>query len=748
MRISVDLVHIDEDDPNSGFYEGRRVAVKSVLRNASDGDAALLEEAARGWWQLNGQPGITALWGLWPRGAESPNEPHDGISHGTEPRADWCLVSDSCTSTSLRLALSQAQANHGNLPGLNRPPSIKQRLEWMLQISAAIVCLHQQSPPVIHTAINPLSILIDKQNSAKLTDIGIGHIQKLCTSGCIFQLKQSHEDAIAFYPPESFDNDVYVLKPSHDVYSFGMTLFEVFYLETPFSQETIPEKIMALIQNGGIPSPPETVTAAEIPLMCWNLIQECCSKDPLSRPTASIIYDTILYWLYMDEQFNQIYNFNDEITTILQSLSSVSSVNVSDSNDDGENYYQLGRRHLRDEGKGSKLAAEYLLKSVQQGHENAPVTIGLMYMTGIGFPLNNTQAAVWFSIAAYRGNSHAQSILGSMYKNGKGVPKNEQLANAWVLKASEQGNAMAQIKLDYMAASGSEKIEEREDLVNKALERMEKAASVASPAAHRALGAMFSTGIVVPKNDVFAAHWFENAAKAGDSIAQNEMGLLLRAPGKWHNHKLAVEWFIKAAEQGNADAQNNLGLSLQVGGGGVQEDKKAAAEWFFKAANQDHAAAQVNLGKTYQSGWGVSKNLELAVVWYYNAAKQGNADGQVCLGIMYEMGAGVQQNYRTAAEWYQKSADQGFAIAEKNLGLLYKTGLGVPQSDTLAVEWLHKAAAKNDADAQFNLGLMFETGKCVVRNHQAAMEWYQAAVRKGHVEAQNRMSRLYHARNG
>ena len=228
-------------------------------------------------------------------------------------------------------------------------------------------------------------------------------------------------------------------------------------------------------------------------------------------------------------------------------------------------------------------------------------------------------------------------------------------------------------------------------------------------------------------------------AELGYANAQNKLG------NEYYvnkNFETAIKWYTKAGEQGHAGAQCYLGLCYESGEGVTKDMQKAvewytkAAEWYMKAAEQGDAEAQYGLGWCYYYGKGVPQNHTEAVKWYTKAAKQGHASAQYCLGICYYNGKGVPQNHTEAVKWYTKAAEQGHASAQNNLGYRYYNGEGVTQNYTEAVKWYTRAAKQGNAYAQCELGTCYYYGKGVAQNYSQAFEWYTKAANQGDAVAQ------------
>lgn len=154
-----------------------------------------------------------------------------------------------------------------------------------------------------------------------------------------------------------------------------------------------------------------------------------------------------------------------------------------------------------------------------------------------------------------------------------------------------------------------------------------------------------------------------------------------------------------AAESGDSSAQLLVGFMYNHGLG-VRRDYGQALRWYRTSAEQGNALANNNLGWMYDNGWGVQHSDQQAVRLYREAAERGIPIAQNNLGRMYEHGLGVPRSKTEAARWFRLAADRGFAKAQKNLAVLHLTGDGVPRDSAVAAQWLAKAAAQGDEDAQ------------------------------------------------
>lgn len=73
------------------------------------------------------------------------------------------------------------------------------------------------------------------------------------------------------------------------------------------------------------------------------------------------------------------------------------------------------------------------------------------------------------------------------------------------------------------------------------------------------MGWLHMVGTGVPRDDAAAARWLRPSAAAGNTAAQNNLGLLYATgQGLPHSHAQAEAWFRAAANQGSAEAARNL----------------------------------------------------------------------------------------------------------------------------------------------------------------------------------------------
>ena len=148
--------------------------------------------------------------------------------------------------------------------------SYKEAVSIAIQVSMGIEAAH--SNHIIHRDIKPQNIMISREGKVKVTDFGIA---KAATSNTI---TSNVMGSVHYTSPEQARGGYSDEKS--DIYSLGITLFEMLTGRVPFNGDTTVAIAIKHIQED-IPSPREYV--AEVPAALESIILKCCQKSPDRR---------------------------------------------------------------------------------------------------------------------------------------------------------------------------------------------------------------------------------------------------------------------------------------------------------------------------------------------------------------------------------------------------------------------------------------------------------------------------------
>ena len=173
--------------------------------------------------------------------------------------------------------------------------SYKEAVSIAIQVSMGIEAAHNNH--IIHRDIKPQNIIISKEGKVKVTDFGIA---KADTSNTV---TSNVMGSVHYTSPEQARGGYSDEKS--DVYSLGITLFEMLTGRVPFDGETTVAIAIKHIQEP-MPSPRDYIS--EIPVSVEQIVLKCCQKqvDRRYQSMGALIEDLKQALLNPDEDFVQI----------------------------------------------------------------------------------------------------------------------------------------------------------------------------------------------------------------------------------------------------------------------------------------------------------------------------------------------------------------------------------------------------------------------------------------------------------
>lgn len=177
-----------------------------------------------------------------------------------------------------------------------------------------------------------------------------------------------------------------------------------------------------------------------------------------------------------------------------------------------------------------------------------------------------------------------------------------------------------------------------------------------------------------PSDLAGAADLYRQAADMGHTGAMTTLGALYSfGRGVGRDDATALAWHDQAARLGNAVAMFRLGM-IHLTGWGVQTDMYKGAEHMRAAADKGDARAMYVLAFLYEDGDGVPASMTEMVKWLEEAARHGNTEAMFTLGHIYlegEDGVIPKDVYKTEDNWLA-AAEAGHVRAMEDLSEFYE----------------------------------------------------------------------------
>ncbi|HVX62443.1 MAG TPA: serine/threonine-protein kinase, partial [Pirellulales bacterium] len=210
-----------------------------------------------------------------------------GSDHPTEAHV---IAATPKTSGPVATADTAANSQTGSLTsGMLRADFFRHAAELIRQAAEALDYAHQFG--VVHRDIKPANLLIDATGTLWIADFGLAHIQadvSLTRTGDVL-------GTLAYMSPEQASGNRPVLDHRTDIYSLGVTLFELLTLEPIFPPSDRHVLLRRIIEED---PPPLRRVNPDIPVELEIIVGKAIAKDPQQRyATAGQLADDLQRWI-------------------------------------------------------------------------------------------------------------------------------------------------------------------------------------------------------------------------------------------------------------------------------------------------------------------------------------------------------------------------------------------------------------------------------------------------------------------
>ncbi|KAG0223873.1 hypothetical protein BGW42_005497 [Actinomortierella wolfii] len=354
-----------------------------------------------------------------------------------------------------RLAFIMEYAENGSLDMAIRS---KTQLEWSIKenitqgIIRGLAYIHTEG--IIHRDLKSANVLLVKHMEPKLCDFGLATVKSFSTTKVV---DEGPKGSVRWMAPELFvANPIYNTKT--DIYALGWIMWELATNTTPpFREQRSNAVVISLIKEGErLPIPSDT------PADYQQWIQRCWDKEPSKRPSTAemIIQDpepeertegkeskiglssssvptvVAVEWKGRDKQ--KADSSPTESNTLPQDTSPLV---VVDTADNIEFFQDTELQEIDD-----------YLEIDENDDKDELYALGEKHLTNTGQVQDDFKAFAYFFRAAEKGHAVAQFRIGQMYQSGRSISKDIDRAKHWFEKAMEHGYVQAKESLDVIIA--------------------------------------------------------------------------------------------------------------------------------------------------------------------------------------------------------------------------------------------------------------------------------------------------------
>ncbi|KAG7088730.1 hypothetical protein E1B28_012698 [Marasmius oreades] len=164
--------------------------------------------------------------------------------------------------------------------------TLDEKIKMMSEISEGIRYLHEHHPPIVHSDIKGLNILVSDDGECCLADFGLATIENESLEGQV-HLSMSQvvvHGSVPWLAPKLM-NPSHIGVPSRtarDIYALGCTIFELLTGNAPFFEKKMDIQVMTEVLKGSRPGQP-----SDCPDWLWAVVESCWREEFELRPAAA-----------------------------------------------------------------------------------------------------------------------------------------------------------------------------------------------------------------------------------------------------------------------------------------------------------------------------------------------------------------------------------------------------------------------------------------------------------------------------
>jgi len=172
-------------------------------------------------------------------------------------------------------------SKNGNIKSYCHDKPFSVKTELLTEAATGLMFLHQQTPEIVHGALNASNIIVNDSGKAMLCDFGMASDMQQAQFGMTISESESYA-AVAYTSPDLLLTGEFT--KATDIYAFGSLIVEILSGHPPFYGVKHMVMLQSIMDGKTASIEDHDILPADSPY--WSIVHQCWQTNADDRPSA------------------------------------------------------------------------------------------------------------------------------------------------------------------------------------------------------------------------------------------------------------------------------------------------------------------------------------------------------------------------------------------------------------------------------------------------------------------------------